>query len=138
MKNSFWYRLWCIASAMRQGISIEEIYKDTFVDPWFLQNLLEMVNIETDLISAKNIGGLSDHLLKKAKKVGNCDIYIAELLNCKPEDVARKRNLGHIKPVYKRVDTCGAEFEAHTPYLYSTYEDECESNPTNKKKIIIL
>ena len=138
LHKPLWDRLWCIAMAMRHGISIEEIYKITFIDPWFLRNLHEILNIETEILSAESVEGLSDHLLKKAKKAGNSDIYIANLLNCKPEDISLKRKLAHIKPVYKRVDTCGAEFEAHTPYLYSTYEDECESNPTDKKKIIIL
>lgn len=138
LHKPFWYRLWCIAAAMRQGISIEKIYKITFIDPWFLQNLHELLDIEKELLSAKNVEGLPDHLLKKAKKAGNSDIYIAKLLNCKPEDIYFKRYSAAIKPVYKRVDTCGAEFEAHTPYLYSTYEDECEANPTDKKKIVIL
>ena len=138
IQKPFWDRLWYIAAAMRQGISIKEIYKITFIDPWFLQNLHELLDIEKELLSAKNVEGLPDHLLKKAKKAGNSDIYIAKLLNCKPEDIYFKRYSAAIKPVYKRVDTCGAEFEAHTPYLYSTYEDECEANPTDKKKIVIL
>jgi len=138
LRKPFWDRLWCITAAMRHGITIDEIYKITSIDPWFLQNLHEILNIEVELLSAKNIEGLSKNLLEKAKKAGNSDIYIANLLNCKPEDISFKRSSANIKPVYKRVDTCGAEFEAHTPYLYSTYEDECEANPSDKKKIIIL
>ena len=138
LQKPFWDRLWCIAAAMRHGVSIEDIYKITFIDPWFLQNIYEMLRIETQLLSVKNIEQLPNALLSKAKKAGNSDIHIANLLNCTSADIMIKRNLAQIKPVYKRVDTCGAEFEAHTPYLYSTYEDECEAKPSNKKKIIIL
>ena len=138
LKKPFWDRLWCIAAALRRGISIEEIYKTTFVDPWFLHNLKELLDIESEIILTKTVGGLTKELLKKAKETGYSDIYIAGLLNCKPEDIANKRNSYGLKPVYKTVDTCGAEFEAHTPYLYSTYEEECEANPTDNKKIIIL
>lgn len=138
LHNPFWDRLWCIAAALRRGISIDEIYKITFIDPWFLQNIQEILDIETEILSIKNIDGLSDELLKQAKETGYSDVFIAGLLNCKPEDIKNKRTLSQINPVYKMVDTCGAEFEAHTPYLYSTYEEECEANPTDKKKIIIL
>ena len=138
LSKPFWDRLWCIAEAIRSGFSIEEISKITFIDPWFLQNLQELLIIEKELLSVTSIKEISDGLLKKAKETGYSDVYIAKLLNCKPNDVMLKRNSTHIKPVYKRVDTCGAEFEAHTPYLYSTYEEECEAEPTDKKKIMIL
>ncbi len=138
LHKPFWDRLWCIVAAMRCEIPIEEIYKITFVDPWFLHNLQELLDIENAIISAKNLEGLSNELLQEAKETGYSDIYIAGILNCKQEDVGRKRTSAGIKPVYKMVDTCGAEFEAHTPYLYSTYEDECEANPTDNKKVIIL
>ena len=81
---------------------------------------------------------MTDELLEKAKKNGYSDTFIANILKCNSTDIQAKRNLSNIKPVYKRVDTCGAEFEAHTPYLYSTYEEECEADPTNNKKIMIL
>ncbi len=138
LKKPIWDRLWYVAEAMRDGFSIKEIYDSTYIDPWFLQNIQDLLNIERELISAKNIKETSYNLLKQAKENGFSDIYIAKILKCSPIDVTLKRNSSNIKPVYKRVDTCGAEFEAHTPYLYSTYEEECEADPTNKKKIMIL
>ena len=138
LKKPIWDRLWYVAEAMRGGFSIKEIYDSTYIDPWFLQNIQDLLNIERELISAKNIKETSYTLLKQAKENGFSDIYIAKILKCSQIDVSLKRNSENIKPVYKRVDTCGAEFEAHTPYLYSTYEKECEAEPTNKKKIMIL
>ena len=138
LNKPLWDRLWYVAEAMRNGFSIEEIYQITFIDPWFLQNIQDLLNIERELITTANLKELSDDLLKRAKENGYSDIFIANVLNCSPKDVNAKRSAANIKPVYKRVDTCGAEFEAHTPYLYSTYEEECEADPSNKKKIMIL
>ena len=138
LNKPLWDRLWYVAEAMRNGFSIEEIYQITFIDPWFLQNIQDLLNIERELITTANLKELSDGLLKRAKENGYSDIFIADVLNCSSKDVHAKRNAANIKPVYKRVDTCGAEFEAHTPYLYSTYEEECEADPSNKKKIMIL
>ena len=138
LNKPLWDRLWYVAEAMRNGFSLEEIYNITFIDPWFLQNIQDLLTIERELFSAGNLSELSDDLLKKSKESGYSDIFIANILNCSPKDIISKRNTASIKPVYKRVDTCGAEFEAYTPYLYSTYEDECEAKPTNKKKIMIL
>ena len=138
LKKPFWDRLWCVTEAMRNGISVKEISNITYIDPWFIQNIQELIDIENKLLSIPNFKEIPYELLKEAKKNGFSDIYISTLINCKASDIRYIRNANGLKPVYKRVDTCAAEFEAHTPYLYSTYEDECEADPTEKNKIIIL
>ena len=138
LHKPLWDRLWYVAEAFRNEFSVEEIYQITFIDPWFLQNIKDLILVERELYLAKDLNGMSDELLEKSKKNGYSDVFIADVLNSSEASVRARRNSSGIKPVYKKVDTCGAEFEAHTPYLYSTYEQECESKPTNKKKIIIL
>ncbi len=129
LRTNCWDKIWYVAEALRRKLAINEIYELTKIDPWFLNNIDQIVQFE-DKISIKN--------LKQAKKLGFSDKYIASKLNM-PEPQLRKQRIAEgICAVYKIVDTCGAEFEAHTPYLYSTYEDQCEANPTNRKKIIIL
>ena len=134
----FWDRIWHIFAALRRGVTLERIHGLTGIDPWFLYNLKEIVDLEHEIKKSGALSKVNDGLLKKAKANGFSDKYLAMILNCSEADVAERRKTAGIYPVYKRVDTCGAEFEAHTPYLYSTYEEECESNPTQKKKIIIL
>jgi carbamoyl-phosphate synthase large subunit len=131
-------RLWQVAAALRRNISIEEIYQLTGIDPWFLENLKTLVEFEYTLRSLDSLDSLEKQTLIQAKQYGFSDIYLAELLNCSEKNIRDQRNSFNIFPVYKRVDTCGAEFEAFTPYLYSTYEEECEAMPTQKKKIMIL
>jgi len=133
-----WDRLWHIAAGLRRGLSVEEIYKITAVDPWFLFNIKEIIDVEKEIIHTGSLDKLSDTDLRKAKQMGYSDLFLAKLLNCKETEVNLRRQSADIIPVFKRVDTCGAEFEAHTPYLYSTYEEECEADPSNKKKIMIL
>ncbi|MEE8269177.1 MAG: carbamoyl-phosphate synthase large subunit, partial [Nitrospinaceae bacterium] len=133
-----WDRLWHIAAGLRRGLSVEEVYKITAVDPWFLFNIKEIVDFEREIIQTGFLDKLSDGDLRKAKQMGYSDLFLAKLLNCKETEVNARRQSANIVPVFKRVDTCGAEFEAHTPYLYSTYEEECEANPSDKKKIMIL
>lgn len=129
-------RLWYLADAFRCGMETEEIYEMTRIDPWFLLNIKQIINMEDDL---RLSGGEPDkNRLKAAKEYGFSDIRIAELIG-ESEDYARDLRLKYgIKPVYKMVDTCASEFEAHTPYLYSTYEREDEAPPTDKKKVVIL
>ncbi|GJL78241.1 MAG: carbamoyl-phosphate synthase (glutamine-hydrolyzing) [Nitrospinaceae bacterium] len=134
----YWDRIWHVFAALRRGVSLERINQLTGIDPWFLYNMKEIIDQEHELKKTASLDKVDDELLKKVKKTGFSDKYLALLLGCKEADVAERRKKARIFPVYKRVDTCGAEFEAHTPYLYSTYEDECESNPTDKKKIVIL
>jgi carbamoyl-phosphate synthase large subunit len=131
-------RLWQVAAALRRKISIEELNQLTGIDPWFLDNLKTLIEFEQELKDIDSHDSIEKQTLVKAKQYGLSDIYLAELLNCSEKDIREQRYRFNIFPVYKRVDTCGAEFEAFTPYLYSTYEEECEAEPTQKKKIIIL
>ncbi|MBC8288507.1 MAG: carbamoyl-phosphate synthase large subunit [Nitrospinae bacterium] len=131
-------RLWHIAAALRRDISIDQIHQITGVDPWFLDNIKTMIDFEKKLIALDGVSNLDGETLLRAKEMGFSDIYMAGLLNCNEKDVFQRRTEEDIYPVYKRVDTCGAEFEAFTPYLYSTYEEECEADVTQRKKIMIL
>ena len=129
-------RPWAIVEAFRRGASVEEIFDRTKIDPWFLRNLQEIAVAEANLMAADVPE--RDRLLRPAKQLGFSDARLAALWNTSEDDVRAQRKRLDIRPVYKRVDTCAAEFVAHTPYLYSTYEDECEAEPTDKKKIMIL
>ncbi len=129
-------RVWYLADAFRVGMDIEEIFNLTYIDRWFLQNLKQILDLEDRL---KETNAQSDlDLLKLAKEYGFSDIRIGELLGKSEDEVRDLRLKNNIKPVYKMVDTCAAEFEAYTPYLYSTYEMENEAPPTDNKKVIIL
>jgi carbamoyl-phosphate synthase large subunit len=130
-------RPWAVAEALRRGVSVEEIHRRSWLDPWFLRNLAELVEMEEALASA---GSEAERVawLRHAKRAGFSDARLGALWGL-PEDAVRAlRWREGVRPVYKRVDTCAAEFEAHTPYLYSTYEDECEARPTDRRKIMIL
>ncbi len=129
-------RLWYLADAFRVGMDIEEIFNLTYIDRWFLQNLKQIMDIENRLKETNAQTGLE--LIKLAKEYGFSDIRIGELLEKSEDEIRGLRIKNNIKPVYKMVDTCSAEFEAYTPYLYSTYEMEDEAPPTDKKKVIIL
>ena len=131
-------RLWHVAAALRRGITIDQIYEITGIDPWFLDNIHSLISFEQELLQLDGISSTDDETLLNAKKLGFSDIYLAELLNCDEKDIFQRRAKSGIYPVFKRVDTCGAEFEAFTPYLYSTYEEECEADVTSRKKIMIL
>ena len=131
-------RLWHVAAALRRGITIDQIHEVTGIDPWFLDNIDSLISFEQKLLQLDGISNMDDKTLLQAKKLGFSDIYLAELLNCDEKDVFQRRAKSEIYPVFKRVDTCGAEFEAFTPYLYSTYEEECEADVTSRKKIMIL
>jgi carbamoyl-phosphate synthase large subunit len=129
-------RLWALAEAMRRGVGIEELHRRSRIDPWFLGNLAEIVAMERDLAAAtieERAGWL-----RPAKQAGFSDRRLAALWNLTENEVRGLRHELGVTPVYKRVDTCAAEFEAHTPYLYSTYEDECEARPTERRKVMIL
>jgi carbamoyl-phosphate synthase large subunit len=123
-------RLWALAEAFRRGWSLEEVQEPSRIDPWFLFHIREIVREEERF---RNEGDL-----RRAKREGFSDRRLAELSGCSEADIrGRRRELG-LTPVFKRVDTCGAEFEAYTPYLYSTYEEECEADPTDRRKVVIL
>ena len=129
-------RIWALAEALRRGASVETLHQRSWIDPWFLRNLEELVAMEGALQRATPEERVA--WLRPAKQAGFSDRRIADLWNQSEADVRSLRATHGIHPVYKRVDTCAAEFEAHTPYLYSTYEDECESRPTDRRKIMIL
>ncbi len=132
-----WQRLFYIKHALLAGWSIDEIARRTNVDPWFLRQIERIVAIEGKL-RAFALEDAPDELLAQAKRAGFSDRQLGVLL-CAPEEAVReRRHRAGIRPVFKRVDTCAAEFEAHTPYLYSTYEEECEAAPTARRKVMIL
>ena len=130
-------RLWYIADGLRLGMEIEEIFGLSKIDPWFLHNIKQIIDLENQ-IKEFNIDSIPEELVKKAKEYGYSDLYLSGLIKCSEVELAEKRKSIGINPVYKMVDTCAAEFEAFTPYLYSTYEYDDESIPTDKKKVIIL
>ena len=137
LKNPSSKRLFHIYEALKRGFSIEDIYRFTFIDPWFLHNLKQIVEGE-EQIRQKGFTGLDQDFLRRTKELGFSDRQIAHLTGTSEEDVRGKRDEMDIKPVYKLVDTCAAEFEAYTPYYYSTYEQENESRITDSRKVMIL
>ena len=137
LERPSWNRLFMIYDAMKLGISIKTIQKLTRIDMWFLQQIEEMIALENE-ISKFTLSNLPKDLLYEAKQKGYADRQVAHLLRCLESEVYKKRNELGIKRVYKLVDTCAAEFEAKTPYYYSTFEDENESIRSDKKKVIIL
>jgi len=126
-----------ITYALQNDYSIEEIHRLTKIDPWFLEQLQEVMQLQ-DRIEDKNLTDISTETLRSAKEFALSDRRIAFLTGSTENDVREHRKNLNIAPVYKRVDTCGAEFESNTPYLYSTYEEECEAEPTTRRKIMIL
>jgi carbamoyl-phosphate synthase large subunit len=129
------HRLFWVAEAFRAGLSVPDIFDLTAIDPWFLQEVEEIVRVEADL--AKGVPQGAD-ALRAVKRMGFSDKRIAQLAGTTEKAVREARHAAGVRPVFKRVDTCAAEFEAYTPYLYSTYEEECEAAPTNKPKVMIL
>jgi len=141
LRTFCWDKIWYVAEAFRRKTSTEEIFNLTNIDPWFLDNIKEIIKLEEKIKkqAGKASGkGLSSIDLKKAKQFGFSDKYLAEQFKMKEPDLRKRRTELGINAVYKIVDTCGAEFEAATPYLYSTFEDQCEANPTKREKVIIL
>lgn len=152
LRTPNWERLWFIAASFKKGLTVNEVYEYTGIDRWFLNNIKEIVEFEESLKSFSH--PIDPLVLRKAKELGFSDRYLGELLNVEEKDIREQRKKYRIEPVYKTVDTCAAEFPAYTPYLYSTYErpfytinteihsikiaSECESNPTDRKKVMIL
>ncbi len=126
-----------ITYALQHDWPISEIYRLSKIDPWFLDQLLQVMEIQRDIEGAK-LEGISPEELRAFKKVALSDRRLAYITERSEDEVRAYRKQLGIVPVYKRVDTCGAEFESHTPYLYSTYEEEDESQPTDRRKIMIL
>lgn len=137
LERPSWNRLFHIYDALKLGISVKTIQKLTRIDPWFLNQIEELILLEHE-ISNYTLANLSRELLYEAKQKGYADRQIAHILNCKESEVFNRRIELKINRVYKLVDTCAAEFEAKTPYYYSTFEDENESIASDKKKIVVL
>jgi len=130
-------RLLYVADAFRSGMSLVEIYEVCKIDPWFLAQIEDLVITEQSL-ATKTLSTLKDGELYKLKRKGFSDIRIAKLLDASETEVRNVRHKQNIRPVYKRIDSCAAEFSSDTAYLYSTYEEECEARVSDKEKIIIL
>ncbi len=130
-------RLWYVADAFRIGMSFEEIHRHTHIDPWFLAQLQEIVQQEQAL-AGRALADVSRDELWRLKRNGFADRRLAKLLKVTPTAIRERRWKDAIHPVYKRVDTCAAEFATNTAYMYSSYEEECESNPSGRDKIMVL
>ena len=130
-------RILYISEAFRQKYSLSEVHNLTNIDLWFLSQIEDLVREERAL-KDKNIGDLKDKYLLSLKKKGFSDSFISMCMNCQEKEIKSLRLKFSITPVFKRVDACAAEFEATTAYMYSSYDEECESNPTDNKKIMIL
>ena len=130
-------RLWYLADAFRLGYTVKEAHRATRIDPWFLVQVKELVDIENRL-KEYSLSELSKEEMLFLKKKGFSDRRIAKLLKVKEDQVRARRHEFGIRPVYKRVDTCAGEFPTDTAYMYSTYEEESEVNPSDRRKIMIL
>jgi carbamoyl-phosphate synthase large subunit len=126
-----------VGDAFAMGLSVDEVFNLTKIDPWFLVQIEDIVKIELEL-ETTNLKAISADELRALKKKGFSDRRLAKLLKTTEHEVRAQRHYMNIRPVYKRVDTCAAEFSTDTAYMYSTYEDECEAEPTTNKKIMVL
>jgi carbamoyl-phosphate synthase large subunit len=144
-------RLYYIRYAFKMGWSVQQVYEPTKIDPWFLAQVKELADFEDRLVAAASLDAAGEDLVRQAKQLGYSDVQLANAFHSTPEEVRRWRSDRGIRPVYKLVDTCAAEFEAYTPYYYSTYESpivhvgadgppavEDEVRITDRKKIVIL
>ncbi|MES0874150.1 carbamoyl-phosphate synthase large subunit [Sinimarinibacterium thermocellulolyticum] len=130
-------RLWYVGDAFRAGMSLDEVHQLSKIDPWFLEQIAELIATEQSLRGQK-LSQLDAATLRRCKRLGFSDARLAKLLGVKEESVRRARLKHGIRPVYKRVDTCAAEFPTATAYLYSSYDEECEAQPSARDKIMIL
>ncbi|MFZ6707659.1 carbamoyl-phosphate synthase large subunit [Undibacterium sp. TC9W] len=130
-------RIWYVGDAFAQGFTLEEVHQLTHIDPWFLVQIKDIVDIELWL-DEQSLDSVDKALMLQLKQKGFSDCRLAKLLKTTDTAIREKRKALNVRPVYKRVDTCAGEFATNTAYMYSTYEEECESNPTDKKKIMVL
>ena len=130
-------RIWYLADAFRQGMSCEEIFGVTKIDPWFLVQIEDLI-IEESRLNGSSLTSFDEKTLYRLKRKGFADRRIADILLCTEAEVRNLRYDFGMHPVYKRVDTCAAEFSTETAYMYSTYEEECEAEPSDKDKILVL
>ena len=132
-----WERLYAVFAALRQGWTVEEVAAATHIDPWFLREMSEIVDLEAE-VACWVLDSLPEGLLRRAKAMGVTDARLAQLVGATEAEVARQRQRAGVHRVFKRVDTCAAEFPAETPYLYSTFGSESEAEPSNRRKVMIL
>ncbi|SCK53724.1 carbamoyl-phosphate synthase large subunit [Variovorax sp. HW608] len=130
-------RIWYVGDAFAMGLTVDEVHALTKIDPWFLVQIEEIVKIELEL-ETKSLDDIDRDTLLALKKKGFSDRRLAKQLKTTDTAIREKRRALGVRPAFKRVDTCAAEFATNTAYMYSTYEDECEAEPTNKKKIMVL
>jgi carbamoyl-phosphate synthase large subunit len=130
-------RIWYVGDAFENGFTLDEVYRLTRIDPWFLDQIKEIVELEMEL-DDKQLTEIDGERLRVLKRKGFSDRRLAYLFNTKEAEVRKKRHALGIRPVFKRVDTCAAEFATRTAYMYSTYEEEDEAQPTARKKIMVL
>ncbi|MEM5530707.1 carbamoyl-phosphate synthase large subunit [Gammaproteobacteria bacterium AS21] len=130
-------RLWYVADAMRMGMSVDEIYALSGIDPWYLVQIEDLLKDEA-LLETETLQDLSAERIYRLKRKGFSDGRLATLLGVPEKTFRKQRQRLNVRPVYKRVDTCAAEFSTDTAYMYSTYEEECEASPSAREKIMIL
>ncbi|HEY6132638.1 MAG TPA: carbamoyl-phosphate synthase large subunit [Rubrivivax sp.] len=130
-------RILFVADAFRIGMSLDEIFEETAIDPWFLAQIEQIIQTE-QAVAARTLASLSADEMRHLKRKGFSDKRLAKLMGTNQHELRAVRHALGVRPVYKRVDTCAAEFATQTAYMYSTYEEECEAEPTDRKKIIVL
>ena len=130
-------RLWHLAQALRDGMDLDNAFQLTKIDPWFLTQIADLIQVEQSL-TGQNLQTIDAQAMRDLKRKGFSDRRLAKLLNTTETAVRTQRQAQNVRPVYKRVDTCAAEFATATAYMYSTYEDECEAQPSTRKKIMVL
>ena len=130
-------RIWSVADGFRAGMTLSEVHAATSIDPWFLDQIEELVANEQALVG-RTLAELDAVEMRQLKRMGFSDRRLAKLLGTQEEAVRSRRHQFEIRPVYKRVDTCAAEFPSATAYMYSTYDEECEAKPSGRKKVMVL
>ncbi len=130
-------RIWYVADAFRAGMSVDEVFDLTHIDRWFLVQIEELVKDE-EKVKTLGLSSIDRELMYKLKRKGFSDARLAKLLGVTEKNLRSHRHKLKVLPVYKRVDTCAAEFATDTAYMYSTYEEECEANPSSREKIMVL
>ncbi|MFD2166424.1 carbamoyl-phosphate synthase large subunit [Thalassotalea euphylliae] len=130
-------RIWYVADAFRLGMSVDDVFNATKIDRWFLVQIEDIVN-EEKALAESGMAGLDAAALRRLKRKGFADKRLADVIGVNESEIRKKRHASDIRPVYKRVDTCAAEFSSDTAYMYSTYDEECESAPSDKEKIMII
>src|SRR5688572_16488862 len=130
-------RIWYVGDAFESGFTLDEVHRLTHIDPWFLAQIKDIVDMEMELDDRK-LAEIDAEKMRELKRKGFSDRRLAHLFKCAEQEVRARRHQLGLRPVFKRVDTCAAEFSAKTAYMYSTYEEECEALPTDRKKIMVL